>query len=546
MKFLILGLLIFLTAACTTNNFDEAVNSINKEEIEKHVKLLSSDDFEGRAPDSKGEELTINYLKGEFERLGLKPANGNSYFQEINLVRIMSHASSKMIIEGRGKKIELNHADEFVAQSKHLTDEIEISDADLVFAGYGIVAPEYNWNDYADLDVKDKFVIVMVNDPGYHTKDSSLFTGNAMTYYGRWRYKYEEAARQGAAGIFVVHETGAAGYPWAVVRNGWTGEEFTLDSPDKNTNKSEIEGWFNLDKTREIFAAAGYNFDEELEKAKVRGYKGFNLGLKSSLIIKNDFSTSKSNNVLAVLEGSKHPDEYIFYMGHWDHMGIDTTLEGDQIYNGARDNAAGIASILEIAEAFSKLDKKPERSIVFFATAVEEQGLLGSAHYAANPIFPLNKTVAAINIDAPNVYGETSDITLIGYGQSELDNYVKRAAEMQNRNVHSDPTPEKGFYYRSDHFSFAKVGIPAIYLKSGNNHIHHGEDYIVNLLNDYTQNHYHEPSDEFYEDKWDLQGLVVDTQLLFKVGNELANNNDWPKWNEKSEFRAAREASLSK
>ncbi len=475
---------------------------------------------------------------------GIKPANGDSYFQEINLVRIMSHAPKLLTISGNGKSVDLKHADEFVAQSKHLVEEINITDADLVFAGYGIVAPEYDWNDYANIDVEDKFVIVMVNDPGYHTKDSTMFTGNAMTYYGRWRYKYEEAARQGAAGIFVIHETGAAGYPWAVVRNGWTGKEFTLDSPDKNLGKCEIEGWFNLDKTREIFSSAGFNLDEELEKAKVRGYKGINLGMKASLKIKNEFASSKTNNVLAVLEGSKNPDEYIFYMGHWDHMGIDTTLDGDQIYNGARDNAAGISSILEIAEAYSKLETKPERSVVFFATAVEEQGLLGSAHYAANPIFPINKTVAAINIDAPNVYGETSDITLIGYGQSELDDYVKRAAKIQDRNVHSDPTPEKGFYYRSDHFSFAKIGIPAIYLKSGNNHVHHGEDYIPNLLKEYTEKHYHEPSDEFFKDTWDLQGLVVESQLLFKVGLELANGNDWPKWNEKSEFRAARELSL--
>ena len=545
MKVFLALLFLILVSSCSTNEFDSAVNSINKNDLEKHIKILSSDEFEGRGPDSKGEELTINYLKTEFEKMGLKPVNGDSYFQEIELIRILSHAPKTLIISGSKSDIELKHADEFVSQSKHLTDEINISNTEFIFAGYGIVAPEYNWNDYKDLNVKDKFVIVMVNDPGYHTKDDNLFTGNSMTYYGRWRYKYEEAARQCAAGIFIVHETGAAGYPWAVVRNGWTGEEFTLNSEDKNMNKCKIEGWFNLEKTKEIFSTAGYNFDEELAKAKVRGYKGLDLGLKTSIIIKNEFSSSKSNNVLVVLEGTKFPDEYIFYMGHWDHMGIDTTLEGDQIYNGARDNAAGISSILEIAEAFSKSKAHPERSIVFFATAVEEQGLLGSAYYAVNPIFPINKTVAAINIDAPNVYGETSDITLIGYGQSELDDYVKRAAQKQNRNVHSDPTPEKGFYYRSDHFSFAKVGIPSIYLKSGNNHIVHGEDYIANLINDYTQNHYHKPSDEFYKDKWDLQGLVLDSQLLYKVGYELANSRDWPKWSEKSEFKAAREISMN-
>ncbi len=543
-KIIILSTFLSLLA-CSANDTDEAKKSITEGELNHHTKILSSDEFEGRAPYSTGEEKTINYLKDEFTSLGLKPGNGDSFFQEIELVEIISEVPSEMKISGKSGGLTLAHADEFVSQTRHVAVTVEVKNAEIVFAGYGIVAPEYNWDDYKNLDVKDKFVIVMVNDPGYHTQIDSLFTGNAMTYYGRWRYKYEEAARQGAAGIFVVHEDGAAGYPWNVVRNGWTGPEFHLKTENKNMDRAEIEGWFNLVKTREIFKLAGYNFDDELKKAQSGSYKGIELGLTSSLKIENQLIESKSNNVFAILEGSTRPDEYIFYMGHWDHLGIDSTLEGDKVFNGARDNAVGIAAILEIAEAFTKLKTKPERSIVFFATAVEEHGLLGSEYYARNPIYPLHKTVAAINIDAPNVFGKTNDITLVGYGQSELDNYVKDAAKLQNKIVTADPTPEKGFYYRSDHFSFALVGVPAIYLKTGQEHVSKPADYMNSMVNLWTSDYYHLPNDEMAAEFWDLSGLVDDTRLLFDVGLKLSMNNDFPEWSKTSEFREAREKSLS-
>ncbi len=543
-KLIAFSLFLAITA-CAVNNTDEVKNSITEAELNKHTKILSSDEFEGRAPFSAGEEKTINYLKDEFTKLGLKPGNGESFFQEIELVEIISEAPKQMFIRNKNRSLKLSHADEYVAQTRHVTESVEAKNAELVFAGYGIVAPEYNWDDYANLDVKDKFVIVMVNDPGYHTQDSSLFTGNAMTYYGRWRYKYEEAARQGAAGIFVVHEDGAAGYPWSVVRNGWTGAEFHLKTENKNMDRAEIEGWFNLEKTREIFKLAGYNFDDELKKAQSGSYEGIELGLTSSLKIESKLLESKSNNVFALLEGSKRPDEYIFYMGHWDHLGVDSTLQDDMIFNGARDNAVGIASIIEIAEAFTKLKTKPERSIIFFATAVEEHGLLGSEYYARNPIYPLNKTVAAINIDAPNVFGRTNDITLVGYGQSELDNYVKEAAKLQGRIVHADPTPQKGFYYRSDHFSFALAGVPAIYIKTGEDHVSKPDDYMKSMVDLWTEEYYHLPSDQMDADFWDLSGLVEDTKLLFDVGYKLSMNNDFPEWSPASEFRETREKSLS-
>jgi Zn-dependent M28 family amino/carboxypeptidase len=537
--------ILLAVSACTVKNTEDAKNSITEDELNNHTRILSSDEFEGRAPFSAGEEKTINYLKDEFTNLGLKPGNGDSFFQEIDLVEIISEAPKQMNIKGKNKSITLMHADEYVAQTRHVAETVEVKNAEIVFAGYGIVAQEYNWDDYKNLDVKDKFVIVMVNDPGYHTQDSSLFNGNAMTYYGRWRYKYEEAARQGAAGIFVVHEDGAAGYPWSVVRKGWTGAEFHLKTENKNMDRAEIEGWFNLEKTREIFKLAGYNFDDELKKAQSGNYKGIELGLTSSLKIESELIESKSNNVFALLEGSTRPDEYIFYMGHWDHLGVDSTWQDDMVFNGARDNAVGIAAILEIAEAFTKLETKPERSIVFFATAVEENGLLGSEYYARNPIYPLNKTVAAINIDAPNVFGKTNDITLVGYGQSELDNYVKQAAKLQGRVVHADPTPEKGFYYRSDHFSFALVGVPAIYIKTGEDHVSKPDDYMRNAVDLWTREYYHLPSDEMTADFWDLKGLVDDTKLLFDVGYKLSMNDDFPEWNPSSEFYETRMKSLS-
>lgn len=544
-KNLALLTLLFIIYGCSTNKIDEVKNSINESDLMKHTKVLSSDEFKGRAPFSEGEEKTINYLKNEFTKLGLKAGNGDSFFQKIELMEVISKAPGQMIINRGNKKLVLTHADEYVAQTRHIAQNVSVKNAEFVFAGYGIVAPEYNWDDYKNLDVKDKFVIVMVNDPGYHTKDKSLFTGNAMTYYGRWRYKYQEAARQGAAGIFVVHEDGAAGYSWNVVRNGWTGTEFYLKTENKNRDRAEIEGWINLDKARELFNLAGYDFDTELKKAHSGNYKGLNLGLTSSLKIENKIMESESNNVLAILEGSKRPDEYIFYMGHWDHLGVDSTLSGDKVFNGARDNAVGIASILEIAEAFTKLKTRPERSIVFFATAVEEHGLLGSGHYARNPVYPLNKTVAAINIDAPNIFGKTKDLTLIGYGQSELDNYVKDAAKKQNRVVHADPTPEKGFYYRSDHFSFALAGVPAIYIKTGEEHTSQPDDYMKNIVAKWTKDNYHQPSDEIDPDYWDLSGLVEDSQLLFDVGYKLSMNKDFPNWNPGSEFRETRKKSLA-
>ncbi|MEJ2051893.1 MAG: M28 family metallopeptidase, partial [Calditrichota bacterium] len=349
-----------------------------------------------------------------------------------------------------------------MAVTRRMQESVSIKNSGLVFAGYGIVAPEYDWNDYENLDVRGKTVVVLVNDPGYATEDSSVFNGKAMTYYGRWTYKYEEAARQGASGVLIVHETGPAGYSWDVVRNSWSGPQFYLEAEDKNMSRCAVEGWITRDAAERLFQAAGLDLDTQKQAALKPDFKPVDLGMTASFGIHNTIKNSMSHNFLAMLPGSKRPDEYVVYTAHWDHFGKDTTLEGDQIYNGARDNATGVAGLMEIARAFKALPEPPERSILLLAVTAEERGLLGSKYYATHPIYPVDKTVAAINMDALNIWGPTKDVTVVGYGNSELDDYVETAAKEQGRAVRPDPEPEKGGYYRSDHFSFARVGIPSL------------------------------------------------------------------------------------
>lgn len=546
MKILFPVVALFIVG-CESNpdkSFNAAVNSINKEGLDKHISVLASDEFMGRKPATPGEVKTINYLKNEFEKLGLKPGNGESFFQEVQLVSFNTETDDQLIISGNNKITSLKFADEFVAVTSHVTELVEIKNAELIFAGYGIVAPEYNWNDYEEIDVKDKIVIVMVNDPGYATKDTNLFTGHSMTYYGRWTYKYEEAARQGAAGCLIIHETGAAGYPWEVVRNGWTGDQYYLVSEDKNFADCEMNGWINTQKAEEIFAQAGYNFDEQIEKSSREGFKSFSLNLRTSVTMKNKIKESVSNNVAALLPGIERADEYIIYTAHWDHFGVDTTLEGDQIYNGARDNATGTAGLIELAEAFTKLEEKPLRSVLFLAVTAEEQGLLGSEFYSKNPLYPLKKTVAVINMDALNIFGKVKDITVIGYGNSELDHYVERAAGNQNRIVKPDPNPQVGGFYRSDHFSFAKNGVPGIYAKGGMQHIEKGEEWMRAEAKKWTEKYYHKPGDNYEPEWWDLNGMAEDLQLLFDVGYMLSNEDNFPNWYDGNEFKAIRDEQM--
>lgn len=521
-----------------------ALASIQAQDLAADTQVLSSDEFEGRAPASKGEEKTIAYLEQEFRKLGLKPGNGSSFFQEVPMVVITANPSARLEVKAGRKSLSFAYGDEFVAGTQRVTETVELTDSEMVFAGYGIVAPEYNWNDYEGLDVRGKTVVVLINDPGFATEDPALFSGRAMTYYGRWTYKYEEASRQGAAGLLIVHETEPAAYPWGVVQNGWTGPQFNLIAEDHNMSRCAIEGWIQLEVARQIFKAAGLDFDELKVKAARPGFKPISLNLKASITLRNTIKNVTSRNVIAMLPGSKRPDEVIIYMAHWDHFGVNPALEGDQIFNGALDNATGTAALIELAEAFTRLKRPPHRSIVFLSVTGEEQGLLGSEYYATHPIFPTAKTVAAINMDALNIYGPMKDITVIGYGLSELDKYIEAAASEQGRTVNGDPTPEKGSYFRSDHFPFAKQGIPAIYPSGGVDHVEHGREWTLALKEKYTAENYHKPSDEFDPD-WDLSGAVEDLRLLFKGGYRLAMETTFPNWNEGTEYRARRDADIA-
>ncbi|MGK9369434.1 M28 family metallopeptidase [Melioribacter sp. Ez-97] len=523
-KFITAVLLIAAFAALKSQTLDEALKQIDETSLIERVKILSSDEFLGRAPGHEGEERTIEYLKKEYEKLGLKAPSGN-YEQPFELTELTPEVSPVIYFTKGDKKVSLKHADEFVAVTRQVREEIEIPPTEVIFAGYGINAPEYDWNDFEGVDVKNKIIIVMVNDPGFPTKDTSLFTGRAMTYYGRWTYKFEEAARQGAAGIFIIHETEAASYPWEVVRNGRVGPQFFIEDDNKNSSRAKFEGWITYEKAKEIFELAGLDLRKELENAAKRGFRSKSLGLKTSLIIKNKIHRIKTRNLIGILPGSEKPDEYLFYMAHWDHLGYDPDLKGDNIYNGARDNALGVASILEIAEAFSKADHK--RSIVFLALAAEEQGLLGSEYYVKNPVLPLEKTIAAFNIDGGNIFGRTKDIAVLGLGSSELDDYIKKIGEKYGKMITPDPTPEAGGFYRSDHYNFVKAGIPSLYLRHGIL-AEDGRTNIPELSRRWTKEHYHKVSDE-YNDDWNLSGAIEDIKILFEIGYTLSNDGARPK-----------------
>ena len=525
---------------------DPGMATISEDQLVTHIKRLASDEFEGRAPSSTGEQKTLTYLQDQFQRLGLLPGNGNSFFQEVPLVKFTSeHAPAMTIHAGTEHLMDLRFKDDMMANTQRLSDSVLLQNSDLVFAGYGIVAPEYSWDDYRDLDVSGKTVVVLVNDPGYPTGNPDVFNGKAMTYYGRWTYKFEEAARQGAAGILIIHETGPAGYPWDVVRNSFGGPQFYMDDQDEDQYRPVIEGWITLTAAQQLLNAAGFDLSELKQQALQHEFKLVPLGITASYSIQNTIEHSSSNNVLAVLPGSEHPDEYIIYTAHWDHFGKEESPDGLRIYNGARDNASGVAALLEIARAFSEASLKPKRSLLFMPVTAEERGLLGSQYYATHPIYPLNQTIAVINMDALNIWGPTRDITVVGYGNSELDDIVEEIAQGQSRRVRPDPEPEKGGFYRMDHFSFAKQGVPALAAEHGVDHEVHGEQWMLDAIEQWTDQHYHKPSDVFDPEYWELSGAVQDTQMYYQIGYQLAMNRSFPNWREGTEFRALRNAMMT-
>ena len=510
---------------------------ISVETLMAATERLASDEFEGRAPGTRGEELTLAYLTEQFEAVGAEPGNPDgTWVQDVPLVGITPQPGDHLTITANGESRTLEPATDYVAATKHVVDEVEVNDAEFVFVGYGARAPEYDWDDFGDADLSGKILLFLVNDPPL----DDIFGGNAMTYYGRWTYKHEIAAELGAAGSLVIHETGPAGYPWEVVGSSPYGEAFDLVAADDNLGRATFEGWVQRATAESLFRMAGLDFEEAKARAATREFQPVPLGVTGSLRIRNELRRIASQNFLAKIPGSEAPDEVVIYCAHWDHMGRDTSLEGDQIYNGAADNATGTAGLIEIARAFLMAPEPPRRTVLFLAVTAEEQGLLGSRHYGENPLYPAAQTVAAINMDVLNQWGRTRDLTVVGYGQSELDDVAAEVAARLNRTLAPDPEPEKGFYFRSDHFSFARVGVPAFYGDPGLEYIGRAPGYGLEKRNEYNVNDYHKVSDEVKPD-WDMSGAIEDLTFMYEMGAVLASGERWPAWSQTSEFRAIRE-----
>ena len=521
----------------------KAQNAIAEATYTANVKKLASDEFGGRAPGTIGEELTVNHMASAFKELGLEPANGNSYIQSVPLTSV--EVTNKPVLtftDKDGQKTALNYTTDQVMWSRKQVDATSLTNSELVFVGYGINAPERNWNDYQDVDVKGKTVVMLINDPGYATQDKNLFNGNAMTYYGRWDYKFEEASKQGAAGAIMIHDTKPAAYGWQTVSASWTGPQFDMVREDKGANLASLEAWISLGQAKALFAKSGLDLTEMYTKAQTAGFKALPLSSTVSANIEAKINNVNSRNVAAMIKGTESPDDVFIYMAHWDHIGTDPTVEGDNIYNGALDNATGSAGLIELARAYTSLAEKPKRSVMFLSVTAEEQGLLGSAYYAANPLVPLANTIGGFNMDGLTNFGRTKDVRVIGKGMSELEPFLAKRAKEQGRYLKADPESEKGYFYRSDHFELAKLGVPMLYPNSGYAHIEKGEAFGHEKSKEYLSNHYHGPSDE-YNDSWVMDGAIEDLQLYFLTGLDIVNSNEWPNWNEGTEFKAARDNS---
>ncbi len=517
------------------------------------TKELSSDRFAGRAPGSPGEELTVNYLVEQFKAAGAEPGNPDgTWVQRVPLVSLTATGLSPLVVKKGGRSQSFSPPEQVVAFSQHVADTVAVKDSEIVFAGYGVQAPEYQWDDFKGLDVKGKTLIVLVNDPpvadpaNAAALDPKTFGGRAMTYYGRWTYKYEKAAELGAAAVFIVHETAPAGYPFNVVQ-GFGGERFDLVTPDKNLGRAAIQGWLSLEAATALLKAAGHDYQALKAKARTREFTPVPLGMTASMHFTQKMRTLDSRNVVAKITGADPAlkNEYVVYTAHWDHFGLSTPVGGDAIYNGARDNATGTALLVELARAFKKVQPAARRTIVLLSVTAEEQGLLGSEYYAKFPLYPLDKTLANINADALNIWGRTKDLTIVGLGNSELDTYAREAAAEQGRVLRPDSEPEKGFYYRSDHFNFAKVGVPALDPNPGMDFVGKPAGYGQTRRNEYTTEAYHQPSDEV-KDWWDLTGAAEDGTLLFAIGYRVAGAGRYPEWTPGTEFRAVRETMLAK
>ncbi|MEM8799569.1 MAG: M28 family metallopeptidase, partial [Pseudomonadota bacterium] len=518
--------------------------AITEADLRRHIEILASDEFEGRAPASPGGELTTQYLVSYLKEVGLAPAPNGKYRQNVTLVEMTPAPGADLKVKGPAGSLSFSYFNDVMLWTKRVTETAAIENSEIVFVGYGVHAPEYDWNDYEGVDVRGKTVLMLVNDPGFATRDPALFAGKTMTYYGRWTYKFEEAARQGAAGAIIIHEDEPASYPWDVVSAGWSGPQYDLERPDRNASRTAIEGWVTARAGREILALGGKNLKDLKARAAKRGFRAQALGVTASGAVSNKIRTSQSANIMGIVPGSEAPDEVVIFMAHWDHLGRGPAINGDEIYNGAKDNASGVAGILELIEAFQKAPTPPKRTVAFLAVTAEESGLLGSAHYAENPIFPAAKTVAAINLDGLNIIGPTREIVLVGHGKTTIEDILQEKLTAQGRRLDPEPLPERGYFYRSDHFSLAKVGIPVLYPGAGIDARERGRAWGLEQVTQFTQNHYHKPSDEYSPD-WDLSGAVEDLQVIYEVGRAIADSASWPEWKPGAEFKAAREKSLS-
>jgi len=530
----------------------EATDAITAPDLLKHIKVLASDEFEGRAPGSKGEELSVKYISEQFKTLGLKPGNPNgSYTQEVPLAGITTAPTASFTVGD--KKTELKFPNDYVASSARLQTEIKVESTEVVFVGYGIVAPEFGWDDYKDVDVRGKTILMLINDPPIPDPadparlDSKIFKGSAMTYYGRWTYKYEIAAEKGAAAAVIIHETVPAAYPYSVIISSWAKENFEIDAPDKNIGAVQIRSWIALDVARKLLADSGQDFDALKQAAITKEFRPVTLSAKASFDLKQTVRPFKSRNVVGKIEGSdpKLKDEWILYTAHWDHLGRHEELKGDQIFNGASDNASGVGGLIELATGHMKLKPAPKRSVLFMATTAEEAGLLGAKFYAEHPLYPLEKTLADINMDGLSLWGKTRDIEDISFGNSDLDDMLAAAASRHGRVVNANSQPEKGGFYRADNFEFSKVGLPSLYTGAGKDVIGKPPGFGQQKKDEYIAKHYHQPSDQVNPD-WDVSGGAEDLGLLFEVGYQVANGEKFPEWKPGTEFKAKRDAMMKK
>ncbi|HET8692662.1 MAG TPA: M28 family metallopeptidase [Steroidobacteraceae bacterium] len=543
-----LPLFAALAVAVSTGAFNaggkmirKAAEAINAEGYRSQVQGLAADELEGREPGTRGEQKTAEYIEKEFLELGLQPAVGGDFRQDVELVEITGSQQQLSFAKGSGG-LSLAYGDDMVVGTRRVQPSASVTGSEVVFVGYGINAPEYGWNDYAGVDMRGKTALILVNDPGFVTGEESLFRGRAMTYHGRWTYKFEEAARQGAAAAVIVHETAPASYDWGVVRNSWTGPQFHLDTPDGNAGRSALEGWITEARARQLMELAGQDFDSLKAAAVRRGFRAVPLGVTATGSVRNAVRRKRSPNFAGVMPGKDRPDEYVVYTAHWDHLGLAPGTEGDRVYNGAVDNATGVAGILMIARAFRDMLPGPSRSVLFLAVTAEESGLLGSEFYVAHPIVPLEKTAAVINIDALQPLGRAKDLEVVGFGASDLEDLLADAARSQGRSLVPDSRPEAGRYYRSDQFNFAKAGVPALYVKSGTTLRDEPAGTGRARLEEFQAARYHKPGDQ-YDESWDVAGSIEDLRLLFEVGARVANSESWPEWREGNEFRPVREKS---